>query len=354
MSHLKERVEKVCLNCNAQLSGPFCHICGQENIEPKESVWHLVTHFFNDITHFDGKFFSTVGLLIRRPGFLPREYMQGRRASYLNPIRMYIFTSAIFFLVFFSVVHLADKNYNDAFKFDDEFKIKGLTPNEIRELSTDSLSAFTARLNKGKPLSHPELQHYFDSMKISHGFHLTGTKYESKQQYDSLLNSGVKKHNWFQRKLIYKEIEANKKYHNNQQDFFVSFLNTFIHSFPQILFVSLPLFALFLKLLYRRKKEFYYVSHGIFSIHFYIFIFITLLFIIGLGELKDLLHWKWLSYIRTFLGFAIFFYLYKAMRNFYQQRRFKTIVKFVLLNILTTFMMAVLFIFFILFSFMKI
>src|SRR5258708_5580008 len=62
-----------------------------------------VQHFFKDITHFDGKFFSTVKYLMRKPGFLSREYMVGRRMSYLNPIRMYVFTSAIFFIILFSL-----------------------------------------------------------------------------------------------------------------------------------------------------------------------------------------------------------------------------------------------------------
>ena len=101
MSHSKERNEKVCLNCGAALSGRYCHICGQENTEPKETVWSLVSHFFNDITHFDGKFFSTVKYLITKPGFLSAEYLKGRRASYLHPIRMYVFTSAFFFIIFF-------------------------------------------------------------------------------------------------------------------------------------------------------------------------------------------------------------------------------------------------------------
>lgn len=104
MSHLAERKDKICLNCNAQVLDRYCHICGQENIEPKESVWHLVTHFFNDITHFDGKFFTSLKHLLFRPGFLPQEYERGRRMSYLNPIRMYVFTSALFFLMFFSFV----------------------------------------------------------------------------------------------------------------------------------------------------------------------------------------------------------------------------------------------------------
>ncbi len=83
--------------------GLFCHNCGQENIEPKESVWHLVSHFFQDITHFGVKFFTSLKDLIIKPGFLSKEYMIGRRVRYLNPIRMYLFTSAIFFLIFFSL-----------------------------------------------------------------------------------------------------------------------------------------------------------------------------------------------------------------------------------------------------------
>ncbi len=103
MSHLKERKEKECLNCNAIIYGRFCHVCGQENVEPKETFLHLLRHFIEDVTHFDGKFFDTLRYLILRPGFTSYEYMRGRRNSYLNPIRMYIFTSAIFFLIYFSV-----------------------------------------------------------------------------------------------------------------------------------------------------------------------------------------------------------------------------------------------------------
>jgi hypothetical protein len=77
-------------------------------------VWHLVQHFFNDITHFDGKFFSTVKLLLRKPGFLSAEYIAGRRMSYLNPIRMYVFTSAFFFIILFSLKKPEDMVKPDA------------------------------------------------------------------------------------------------------------------------------------------------------------------------------------------------------------------------------------------------
>ena len=346
MSHLKERTEKVCLNCNAALHGTYCHICGQENIEPKESAWHLVVHFFNDITHFDGKFFDTLRLLVTRPGFLPAQYARGRRASYLNPIRMYVFTSAIFFLIFFSIFHVTDKTIDNTIRFDDK------TIEELRAMSPDSLKAFTAKMNKGKALTRAELDAYLDSMKTTGGFHLTNRAYQSKKQYDSVLKTGVKKHNWLERKLIYKEIEINQKYSNNRKAFFTALMTAFVHSFPQMLFISLPIFALILRLLYVRRREFFYVSHGIFSIHFYIFVFISLLFIFGFGELKGVLHWGWLKYFQQLLGLLIFVYLYKAMRNFYRQGRGKTIVKFLLLNVLSGLMILILFISFLLFSFM--
>ncbi len=354
MSHFKERTDKICLNCNAALHGTFCHICGQENIEPKESAWHLVTHFFNDITHFDGKFFSSLKLLVTRPGFLSTEYYRGRRTSYLNPIRMYVFTSAIFFLIFFSLYNVTDKKNADAIITDDSsVKVAGKTLREMRLLTPDSLKKFTAKINNGKPISSDGLQIYFDSIDNINGFHFTSSKYKSKQEYDAILQKGIKKHNWLERKLIYKEIEANEKYHNSRSQFLAAFIGVFIHRFPQMLFISLPFFALLLKLLYIRRKQYYYVSHGIFGIHFYVFIFIVLLLLLGFGALKNLTHWQWVIYLQQFLGIAILFYLYKSMRNFYQQGRAKTLLKFLLLSMLSVYLIAFLFIIFFLFSFIN-
>lgn len=86
MSHGRERTEKNCLNCGTIVQGRYCQHCGQENIEPKESFWQLLNHFFNDITHFDGKFFPSLKYVFTRPGFLPKEYLMGQRVSYLNPV----------------------------------------------------------------------------------------------------------------------------------------------------------------------------------------------------------------------------------------------------------------------------
>src|SRR2546423_258985 len=104
MAHRKIRTEKNCLNCNAQIYGRFCSVCGQENIEPKETFWQLLSHFVYDLFHYDGKAVSTIKTLLFNPGLLTHEYVRGRRASYLHPIRLYIFISAVFFIIFISFI----------------------------------------------------------------------------------------------------------------------------------------------------------------------------------------------------------------------------------------------------------
>src|SRR5690349_22469253 len=121
--------------------GRYCHVCGQENVEPKESFLHLVTHFFNDITHFDGKFFTTLKDLLFKPGFLSKEYMIGRRASYLNPIRMYVFTSAIFFLLFFSF-------FESKAPLKIVPTINGKTLEQIDKMDSATFATFTTDLNE--------------------------------------------------------------------------------------------------------------------------------------------------------------------------------------------------------------
>ena len=340
MSHLAQRKEKNCLNCGTIVAGRYCHVCGQENVEPKESVWQLVAHFFNDITHFDGKFFSTLKDLLFRPGFLPREYMNGRRASYLNPVRMYIFTSFVFFLIFFSAFHLDDKS------FDDNHLFSGKSLEQINAMSPEDFESFTQFLNKGKSMSREELKHYMDSVKKSDTANFTNINFKTKLEYDSALASGVKKDNWFKRQIIYKAIELNQKYKNDTREEITSLINSLMHHFPQMLFISLPFLAMFLKLLYIRQKNFYYVSHAIFAIHFYIFVFIAMLLSLAVYRIKDLTNWNWIGYINELITIAVFFYLYKAMRNFYKQGRIKTIFKYFILLFSFLFLIVFLFVIF--------
>jgi hypothetical protein len=355
VSHSTERKEKDCLNCGTIVNGRYCHVCGQENLEPKESFWHLVTHFFNDITHFDGKFFTTLKDLLFKPGFLSREYVKGRRATYLNPVRMYVFTSAIFFLLFFSFFY-SDKETDIVLGG----TINDKTIAQIEAMDSASFAAFTAHINRvddkpGPPMTREKFKKYLDSVMSTSGISFSGHNYKSKAEYDSMLASGAKKHNWIQRQLIYKQIAINKKYNNDSRQIANAFKDKLIHSIPQILFISLPLLALILKLLYiRRRKQFYYVSHGIFSLHLYIFLFIAMMFLFPISILNNYLHWGVLSFIFVLLVIWLFLYEYLALKKFYKQGWIKTFFKFLLINILFAIVIGLLFTVFVFFSLFKI
>jgi hypothetical protein len=82
----------TCPNCGAPLAGQYCSRCGQEALAAdKLTVRHFVSHaIFDEILNLDGKIWRTVYLLLFRPGFLASEYSEGRRRSYVNPVRLLI------------------------------------------------------------------------------------------------------------------------------------------------------------------------------------------------------------------------------------------------------------------------
>ena len=347
MSHSKERKEKVCLNCNAAIIGRYCHNCGQENKEPKESIWHFTTHFLNDFTHFDGKFFTTLKDLLFRPGFLSKEFVLGRRASYLDPVRMYLFTSFFFFLIYFSLKD--EKLENNSFiKFQDDENA------QVMKLPAKEFDSVTAVLNHGKPMTRDEYISYYENKSGAVPFGGSISKFKTVEAYDSSIATSKNKPSWFGRKFSRKQVEINQKYQGNNAGFYRDFVTTLKHKFPQILFVSLPFLALFLKLLYVRRKQFYYVSHAIFTIHLYIFIFVVMMAGIGIAQLTSMLNVSVAKFVNVGLAGLVLFYLYKAMRNFYGQKRGKTLLKYFLFLLCFLFLMSALMTIFVLLSVLQV
>jgi hypothetical protein len=355
VSHAPERKEKNCLNCGATVIGRFCHVCGQENVIPKETFWKLVIHFFYDITHFDSKFFDSLRYLLFKPGFLSREYVSGRRASYLHPVRMYVFTSAIFFLIFFILY-----NPERAILIRDE----PLT----RQERMDRLRDFQAEVVNAKPADSSilvkEMELLKDTTRLVTNLDLlraagrnvfgqtTDKKYATTLEYDSVQRtlSPDRRDGWFMRAVTRRQIQLNAKYKGNPNEASTSFVEIFLHKMPYLLFISLPVFALILKLLYVRRRQFFYADHTIFSIHHYILSFILLLCIFLLGAARTEPGFHWLRAIEVGLIIIWPIHLYIAMLHFYKQGWFKTFIKFFLLNILGLISLLILFVGFLVLS----
>jgi hypothetical protein len=356
LSHSRQRKDKICLNCNAEIYGRYCHQCGQENIEPKETAWGLVTHFFYDITHFDGKFFSSLRYLILKPGFLSKEYIRGRRASYLHPIRMYVFTSAFFFIIFFSQYKVKDLNLKSTSTVNGDSLVTALAKREATALKQARTKADSQRIsNVIREIVEANKNRISDSVTekgVKTGVSVKGVKYPTVQAYDSAqrLLPEEKRDGWYQRFKNQRRIAFKQRIDKDPDHFLSTWLDELLHKFPQLLFVSLPLFALLLKLLYIRRRQFYYADHAIFAIHLYIFTFISLFILLMLNQLREKMHWNWVGYPAGALFLYMIYYTYRAMKNFYMQGAFKTFVKFSLLNILSFFMILFLFVVFIVLS----
>lgn len=316
MSHNKERAEKACLNCGTMpLYDRYCQHCGQENVEPKQTLWHLVTHFFSDVTHFDGKFFSTMKMLLLKPGFLSAEYVHGRRTKYLDPIRMYLFISALFFIVMYSLFEMEGIKSGDfkAIKFMDSLRTnikpmeEGLRFELIDKPGYNTMSVFDIK----------------ESLKHGH------TYYDSVQN-SKALNTELKD-NWLERYFNHHLMDIYKTYKDNPYNFIPNSINLFFHSFSKIFFISLPLFAFYLYVLFiRRRKQWYYVSHAIFTLHYYSVGFIFL-FIIILAYKAPWMTIEVFNVISYIVAAGLLLYLYLAMLQYYRQNWFKTLIKFVIL-----------------------
>lgn len=358
MSHIPQRKEKDCLNCGTVVQGHYCQNCGQENVVPHETFWHMVKHFLYDITHFDSKFFDSMKYLLLRPGFLPMEYVKGRRASYLNPVKKYVFTSAIFFIIFFGVLNVGDAvtlNINEPLteKAKQAYIKRGeeelaKNPNNDKWKVAIQMLKDTTRV-----LTQNDMVEYWDDFTY---IDIGEKKYKDRHEYDSvqLRLPEEERDGWLIRLIQKKNLKWKEKYKNDPEAGSNALIKTFLHKLPYMLFVSLPLFALALKLLYIRRKNYYYADHGIFTIYHYIFTFILLLFVFGFDKLHDITGLGVIEPITILLFLSGGVYLFVAMKKFYGQGFWKTLLKFILLNISGLVILVVLFIVFLLFSVIEI
>ena len=367
MSHAKERKDKNCLNCNAMVAGRFCQVCGQENIETHETFRHLAGHFISDIFHFDGLFFSTAKYLLFKPGFLTYEYMRGRRASYLNPIKMYFFVSAVFFLFFLSV-------YKPAIKFDADEE-KNLTAKETVQLLTekkevlDKVMAKKAVPDATKVLVKRKLDLTVKNIAILQ--HDTTRKkellqevneiqignlgaiaisdsgdYHSVEEYDSLQQKlpKAKQDGWFVHRYNTKMTEMAGGFMKDPNEAFANLMENLFHHFPQVLFISLPLFSLVLQGLYGRKNGFRFGHHSIYTVHLYCALFVFLFLMLFINKIDGFAYLGWLKWVNYALMLYAVYYTWQALHVYYAQGVGKTMVKWIILNVAAFFVMAGLFI----------
>src|SRR5204863_3489922 len=93
----RENPPTRCENCGAELQGHWCAQCGQPAIDYRRSFRHVIADLLDEFLNWDSKFFATIALLIFKPWRLTNEFLAGKRVRYVNPLRLYLLASILFF-----------------------------------------------------------------------------------------------------------------------------------------------------------------------------------------------------------------------------------------------------------------
>jgi hypothetical protein len=91
--------EHVCKNCGNHFKGHYCNECGEKVILPQDRSFRtFLNSMFLALTFAYNRFVKTVWVIITRPGFLSKEFAEGRRVKYLKPLSIFFFLNLIYFL----------------------------------------------------------------------------------------------------------------------------------------------------------------------------------------------------------------------------------------------------------------
>ena len=366
MSKNELRKDKTCLNCRHVVAERFCPNCGQENTDTRKTFVQLFVHFFEDLTHYENSFWKTIRNLIFKPSALTKEYLSGKRMSYLAPIRLYIFIS---FVTFFIFSIMPDESSEEVAVAKDT-KSHKLTE-QVNSAPTDSIGKSKDRLQKEEWIKNLERDGYIDK-KMADSLQLAANDrnqkydegeymnfgYRSVEQLDSIQKYG-KPHEkigdlayWMHKKILL------AKKGRTKAEVFDKLSEAIIHNIPKALFIYMPLFALVLWV-FQNKKRWYYFDHGIFTLHYFSFLLLASLILEMFNFFIGLVGNYWLvdniiTIVDTVIIIYMLYYFFPAHHRFYQQSRFKTIVKGIIIFFINMFILTIILIGLFFFSFINI
>ena len=238
-----------CTNCSEILTGPFCANCGQSVRDLHRPLQALLAEAGDHVFSLDTRFARTLWPLFRTPGHVTKEYLAGHRVVHVPPLRVYLIAALVFFGLFTVFPTRTPPVYI--------YTSGSAAAEEIRKNSARG-SRVTIELPRTVLISDEKFQEASArALKDPDGFALA----------------------------TYRNI-------------------------PRAFFLFVPIFALLLKLFYRRQG--YYIDHLVFSLYYHAFVFLTfaLLFLLGRatwlpGLLAGPLRWVLTLWLIAYLPMAL-------------------------------------------------
>jgi hypothetical protein len=306
-----------CRNCAAPLTGPYCAQCGQHAHSSARSLGALLHDAWHVITHVDGRFWSTLWLLLTRPGQLTREYFAERRARFVPPVRLYLVIS----IVFFGLASLTSGLRSGATVADlaDRKEMAADLDDIKREAHAAQREARAATVAAPGPPANAAQGAAADD---------TGD-----DDATGAFNFDIKDCDKANSSLHWLDQPLRDACRRNVGDHGRTLKHAFAANIPRMMFVFLPLVALVMLLLYWFPRR-YYVEHLVFVLHNHAALFLVMVLDI---PLRSAVHFApALSRPSAIATFAVFcyaaWYVYRSMRRYYGQGRALTLAKLTLVG----------------------
>ncbi len=270
---------KECQNCGYKDRGNFCSNCGQSFTALNRPLKDILAEV-GDIVNLDSRIIRSIFPFLFKPGFLTREYLAGKRKTYMSPFRLYLLMS----LLFFFLAQSTSKKISEA--GENWLQVTADTTDMVRDDST------VIEILKNGSIFMVDI----DTTDLNKSIRKAKRRKRLREgAIDALTNKAI-------------------------------FLQNFYRTISYVLFLLMPVFAILLKLLYVRRRVFY-IEHLMFSINMHSFMLLVFSMMIILSQIL-----KENSEYIAFMYILVPVYFTAGMKRFYQQALWKIILKELILG----------------------
>jgi hypothetical protein len=253
--------EHHCHNCGAVVHYHYCALCGQGTTLHVPSAGEFLHEFVGHYVALEGRLWQSLWMLVRKPGMLTAEYLAGRRIRYVEPLRLYLTFSIIFFAL---------------------FKLSGISVATVGD--PESTKPALVQADERDMAENKALLHNLGTVSPTLG--------QKVERFGNL--NGAEK---------------------------TKFLGSAFFSYaPYALFCLMPVFALYLKLLYAGSRR-RYGEHLLFALHTNAFAYLAMVLAILLP----------VGFLTALMVFWLLFYLPLAMQRVYGGPRWATLLRWLAL-----------------------
>lgn len=303
-----------CLNCEQQLEAnhTFCPNCGQENTRQQLSIKDFVGDFMSNYLAFDSKLGRSLHHFFLRPGYLTRRYNEGKRVRYVHPVRLYLIISVLFFFLLSYLLtfqlqevsfHMMAENEASVTSQADSATIAKLQENPTFAVAADTLVPKVEAQADG----FRKILQWMGDRSISDQMLMDSLDIEpdtrNSENFQFFLHQS--------RRVVQKDMDV--------------FIPYVLKNLPLMMFLLLPIFALYLKVLFR-KKAYLYISHIIHALHIHSMAFLLLTFFLIIGWASGY-YFFWITFL------LISLYAFFSVKEVYGRGWGRTVLNFSLLGL---------------------